>query len=335
MKSPMKRSLAIGLLFVAACPETKVSGLGQAPIEASSGIDATDEPISPLPISLPLSAEKIALGELLFASPLLSADGSLSCLGCHPLDRGGTDGKIYSQGVHGKLAAVNTPTIFNVGFAFRLNWNGAFSSLEAQLSRPLEVLMGSSISDVLTRIRSDKNLSRRFSDIYPQGVTETNFRDAIATYERSLFTPNARFDRYLRGEKNAISDEELQGYKLFKEYGCVSCHQGQNVGGNMFQKFGVMGDYFADRKKAILDGEQGRFEVTKKESDRYVFRVPSLRNVALSAPYFHDGSAPTLEAAISVMARYQLGRSIPQPHVIKLAAFLRTLTGEFRGKPLQ
>lgn len=331
----MKRRLTISLLLLAACPAKQAPGPEPSVADPAGGPELSDEPLSPLPLSLPLDARKVALGEALFASPLLSSDRSISCLSCHPLDHGGTDGKIYSTGVNGKSAPVNTPTIFNVGFAFRLNWTGAFANLESQLTRPLEALMGSSVSDVLGRIRSDKILLSAFADAYPSGLTETNFRDAIATYERSLFTPNARFDRFLRGEKNVLSDEEKQGYRLFKEYGCVSCHQGQNVGGNMFQKFGVMRDYFAERGRPIQDGEWGRYDVTQKESDRFMFRVPSLRNVALTAPYFHDGSAPTLEAAIAVMARYQLGRTIPPPHVQQLAAFLRTLTGEYKGKPLR
>jgi cytochrome c peroxidase len=329
-------SLALlGLLGLSACPSPRE--LPEAPVapEVVAVIESHDEPIQPLPLSLPLDPRKVALGEKLFASPLLSADGKSTCLTCHPFERGGADGEVLSRGMGGKLAALNTPTVFNVAFSFRLNWNGAFTELEDHLGKPLAGLMGSSVPEVVKRLSQDLVWQKSFSAIYPDGVSDANFRDAVATYERSLITPNSRFDRYLRGEKGILTDEERAGYIHFKEYGCTSCHQGINVGGTMFQKFGVMRDYFVDRGRPPTPGELGRFNVTANEADRFVFRVPSLRNVALTAPYFHDGSAPTLEVAIAVMARYQLGRSLPGPHITRIAAFLRTLTGEYRGKALQ
>jgi cytochrome c peroxidase len=149
----------------------------------------------------------------------------------------------------------------------------------------------------------------------------------------SLTTPNARFDRFLLGDKQALTAAEIEGYRLFKANGCISCHQGVNVGGNMFQPFGIMSDYFADRGQ-MTPADLGRFNVTKNEADRHLFRVPSLRNVALTAPYFHDGSAKTLEEAISTMTKYQLGRTLPTEQIASISKFLRTLTGEYRGKPL-
>jgi cytochrome c peroxidase len=165
----------------------------------------------------------------------------------------------------------------------------------------------------------------------PGGITERNVRTSIATFERTLLTPGARFDRWLQGDKGALSEEEAAGYALFKSVGCIACHQGQNVGGNMFQKFGVLGDYFEDRGHVTRD-DYGRFNVTGLESDRFVFRVPSLRNVELTAPYFHDGSATTLEQAVRTMARYQLGRPLADGDVQRLVAFLKTLTAPLPGK---
>lgn len=159
-------------------------------------------------------------------------------------------------------------------------------------------------------------------------MTANTIKDAIATFEHSLLTPNSRFDRYLRGEVDAITDSEREGYRLFKAYGCSSCHQGVGVGGNMFETMGVFRDYFADRGN-ISTADLGRFNITGMEKDRHKFKVPSLRNVELTAPYFHDGTAPTLIDAIQVMAKYQLGRAMPGEDSEKIAEFLRTLTGEF------
>lgn len=333
----MPQSVSIRLLsgfalLWSACIAHKEEPATAVSAEPFQIIEVRDEPIQPLPLQLALDPRKVALGERLFAAPILSADGQSSCLTCHPLDRGGTDGLRYSKGFGGKQAALNTPTVFNVAFHFRLNWNGAFLELEEHLGKPLAGLMGTSVPEVIKRLSQDIVWQKSFADIYPDGLTDANFRDALAMYQRSLITPNAPFDRYLRGDGNALTSEERAGYELFKEYGCTSCHQGINIGANMFQKFGVMRDYFADRGKPPTDAEQGRWNVTKQESDRYVFRVPSLRNVALTSPYFHDGSAPSLEAAIAVMAKYQLGRPLPPAHIERIAAFLRTLTGELQGK---
>jgi cytochrome c peroxidase len=172
-----------------------------------------------------------------------------------------------------------------------------------------------------------------FDRIYPDGVTATNIKDAIVAYELSLNTPNGRFDRFLQGDKKSLTRSEQEGYRLFKTYGCISCHQGVNLGGNMFQPFGVIGNYLADRGQ-IAKADLGRFNVTENPADRYLFRVPSLRNVAITPPYFHDGSVKTLKQAIAKMTKYQLGRPLPTEQIELIAQFLKTLTGEYRGKPL-
>jgi cytochrome c peroxidase len=156
--------------------------------------------------------------------------------------------------------------------------------------------------------------------------------DAIAAYQRSLLTPNARFDQYLRG-RDAITDEEKRGYHLFESYGCIACHQGVNVGGNLFQKFGVFQTPLS-LKESVSEADPGRFTITHDDQDRHVFRVPSLRNVAVTAPYFHDGRAPTLEEAVDIMAKAQLGRILSQQEIGRIVQFLHTLTGEYQGRSL-
>ncbi len=156
--------------------------------------------------------------------------------------------------------------------------------------------------------------------------------DALATFERSLITPGAPLDRYLRGKHDAISPDEERGYELFKTYGCIACHQGVNVGGNLFQRFGVFANPFAYRP--VTRADLGRFTLTGNTKDRFVFRVPSLRNVAATAPYLHDGSAATLEQAVEKMASTQLGRVIAPPEIDLIVRFLHTLTGEYRGQPV-
>jgi cytochrome c peroxidase len=193
--------------------------------------------------------------------------------------------------------------------------------------------MGSEWPATIAKLNLDPYYASEFSKIYRDGIRPANVKDAIATFERSLITPNSRFDRYLKGERAALTREETDGYQKFKSYGCVACHQGVNVGGNMFERFGIMGDYFKDRGTET-PADLGRFSVTGAEDDTHVFKVPSLRNVALTAPYFHDGSVTTLEQAVVIMGKYQLGVPIPDDDVALIVKFLRTLTGEYKGKAL-
>jgi cytochrome c peroxidase len=196
--------------------------------------------------------------------------------------------------------------------------------------------MGMTWVKVEEKLRADPKMQADFAAAYPDGaLTVVNAKDALASYVKTLITPNARFDEYLRGDTDALSEEERHGYELFKELGCASCHQGANVGGNLFQRMGVMRDYFRERGGPLADAELGRFNVTHDPIDRHVFRVPSLRNVAVTPPYFHDGSAATLEQAVATMGRVQLGRALEPAQVALVCAFLRTLTGEHRGRPLQ
>lgn len=306
----------------------------------SHSIAATDgarslpaqEPITPIPLRQELDAGKVALGRALFHDLRLSRDNTVSCASCHQLAAGGDDGRTLPVGIGAAIGVVNTPTVLNSGLNFVQFWDGRALTLEEQIDGPINNPneLGSDWPTVLSRLRSDEGYRELFSALYPEGITRVTVRESIATFERSLLTPNSRFDRYLRGDLDAITQQELQGYQHFKGYGCISCHQGVAVGGNMYERMGIVHDYFAERG-TITEADYGRFNVTGLEEDRFEFKVPGLRNVALTAPYFHDGSASTLEEAVRTMARYQLGRSLPEDDIGAIVAFLRTLTGERPG----
>jgi cytochrome c peroxidase len=293
------------------------------------------EPITPLPLQMHLDPRTVDLGQRLFLDPRLSRDNTISCASCHGLSTGGADRRSRSIGVGGALGDVNSPTVFNSGFSFRQFWDGRAATLEDQVEGPLNNPreMGSNWPDVIRRLGDDPTYETAFRTLYPDGIQRANIKHAIATFERSLVT-SSRFDKFLRGDKQALTDRERAGYQRFKEYGCVSCHQGVNIGGNMYQKFGVAGDYFADRGN-VTKVDWGRFNVTGLERDRFRFKVPSLRNIGVTQPYFHDGSAATLVDAVNIMAKYQLGRSISVEDRNLIVAFLFTLTGEYQGEPLQ
>jgi cytochrome c peroxidase len=301
----------------------------------SAGAAPLDEPLKPLPAVPRQDPLRVELGRQLFNEPRLSVNGSLSCSSCHRLEKGGADNKAFSIGFAGLPVAINTPSVFNASLNIRQFWNGRADTLEAQIHEVVQSPseMGSNWEHVVQTLSADSAYQASFANAYPDGVTMNNVQNALATYERTLLSKNSRFDQYLLGDTDILTREEKYGYQRFKEYGCIACHQGVNIGGNMFQKFGVMGDYFQARGK-LVESDLGRYLVTRDEEDRNVFKVPSLRNVAVTAPYFHDGSASTLEDAVDVMFKFQLGRvpSTEDKHLI--IKFLKTLTGEWGGKPL-
>jgi cytochrome c peroxidase len=314
------------------------NGMPQSPASAAVLTLERDaaEPITPLPLSIRLDPKKVALGSRLFHEPKLSADGSISCASCHDLARGGVDRQARSRGIGGREGNINAPTVFNSGFNFRQFWDGRAEALEDQVDGPLQhpAEMGATWPQALAFLNADATYRKEFADLFRDGVSAANVRDAIAIFERSLVTPNSRFDRFLRGEAAALSATESAGYKLFKQIGCTSCHQGVNIGGNSYQRLGVMEDYFTARGK-ITGADLGRFNITKREEDRYYFKVPSLRNVALTAPYLHDGSAKTLPDVVTIMARYQLALKLDAADIDRIVAFLHSLTGEYQGRPLE
>ena len=285
--------------------------------------------IPPIPREHDQDPVMAKLGERLFNDVRLSSDGTVSCASCHRLDEGGADGQIVSLGVGNALGAINSPTVFNSRFNFRQFWDGRAESLEAQAAQPLTnpVEMANSWAGILSVVNADPAYEIAFNELFPDGVTQANILTAIATFERTLITPDSAFDQYIRGNNAALSSDAQRGWKLFQEKGCVACHQGINVGGNMYQHFGIIGNYFEDRGN-ITTADYGLYNVTGKETDRYRFKVPSLRNVALTAPYFHDGSAATLTDAIQVMAEYQLGTLLSEEDIVALEAFLMSLTGQ-------
>ncbi len=299
-------------------------------------IDTINEPIQPIPLYIELDEKKVKLGKELFHDPRLSGDNSISCSSCHNLATGGVDRLVSSIGINGTVGPINSPTVFNSGFNFRQFWDGRTETLEEQIEGAIHapIEMSSSWPEIIRKLNKSSKYVTTFEKLYLDGITSDNIKDAIAIFEQSLYTPNSRFDQFLRGNSQAITDEEKEGYRLFKDYGCVSCHQGVNAGGNLYQKFSVIGNYFIDRGN-ITEADLGRFNVTGDEQDRHVFKVPSLRNVALTPPYLHDGSIPTLQEAISVTGSYQLGRPIPSEETILIEKFLKTLTGEYEGVSLE
>jgi len=279
------------------------------------------QPITLIPQTIKVDKQKVELGKNLFFDTILSADNTISCASCHDLNNGGDDGLKFSFGIDGQEGDINSPTVFNAVYNFRQFWNGSAKDLAQQAEGPIQnpVEMGNNFKSLINTLKKTpyKNM---FSKIYSDGVTKENIVDAIAEFEKTLITPNAPFDKYLRGDDSAISQEQKDGYELFKSKGCIACHHGINVGGNLYNKFGVMKDVKSERL--------GRYEITKKESDKYYFKVPSLRNIEKTAPYLHDGRYDNLEDVVAFMALYQLGRTISKEEIQKITSFLYSLTGE-------
>ncbi|MBI6554308.1 cytochrome-c peroxidase [Pseudomonas veronii] len=322
-RSPRPSPWALGLAVAL--------GVGAALPAAAAPLDEPLKPLPPVPL---LDVATVELGRQLFNEKRLSVNDSLSCASCHQLATGGGDDKPFSLGFDGKPVKLNTPTVFNASLNFKQFWDGRVDTLEAQIEQVVisPVEMGSDWKTVVDNLTAMPQYQAAFTQVYPDGVTAANVQNALATYERTLLTPNSRFDQYLLGNTDILTIEEKYGYQRFKEYGCIACHQGMNIGGNMFQKFGVMDDYFKGRTPAETD--LGRYLVTHDEEDRNVFKVPSLRNVAVTAPYFHNASAKTLEEAVDVMFRFQLGRVPSAEDKDQIIKFLKTLTGQWAGKPL-
>ena len=277
------------------------------------------EPITPIPKSIEYDIQKAKLGRELFFDTLLSADGTISCATCHDIMNGGDDGNKFSFGIDGKMGDINSPTVLNAVFNFRQFWNGMAKDLQEQASGPIEnpIEMGNNFKNLIAKLKKTP-YKTKFDSIYKDGITKQNITNAIAEYEKTLITPNAPFDRYLRGDDNAITKKQKDGYFLFKDKGCIACHHGINIGGNLYNKFGVV--------ERVDSKRLGRYEVTHNERDKYYFKVPTLRNIALTSPYLHDGRYETLDEVVKFMARYQLGKVITQDEIDKIVAFLNSLT---------
>ncbi len=279
------------------------------------------EPITPIPQTVETDKQKVALGKKLFFDTILSSDNTISCTSCHDLQNGGDDGLKFSFGIRGQEGDISAPTVYNAVYNFRQFWNGRAKDLAHQTWGPIEnpVEMDNSFKKLIATL-NQTSYREEFENIYSDGITKNNIGDAIAEYEKTLITPNAPFDRYLRGDNSAITQKQKDGYELFKTKGCIACHHGINVGGNLYNKFGVM--------KSVESKSLGRYEVTKKESDKYYFKVPSLRNIEKTSPYLHDGRYEKLEDVVKFMARYQLGRTISEEELDEIVSFLHSLNGE-------
>jgi len=261
------------------------------------------------------------LGKKLFFDPILSKDNTIACVSCHNLLSGGDDNQNFSIGIRGQIGNVNAPTIYNALFNFRQFWDGRAKDLKEQAKGPIQnpVEMGHSLQNTVSTLKQKKSYADAFKEIYSDGITIDNIADAIAEFEKLLITPDAPFDRYLRGEKSAISKSAKNGYKLFIDKGCILCHHGINIGGNMYNTFGI----FKDANSTNM----GRYNITKNENDKYLFKVPSLRNIAKTAPYMHDGRIQTLREAVIFMTLYQLGREMSEKEIDDIVSFLESLTG--------
>ena len=297
----------------------------------------SNETVRPVQDSVPVDVRKVILGKMLFHDVRLSADNTVSCSSCHGLDTGGVDNKAFSEGVGGQLGGVNAPTVYNALYNFVQFWDGRAATLADQAAgpplNPVEMAC-KSFDEICEKLKADEAFNKAFTEVYPDGINQANLTDAIQEFERTLLTPNSRFDKYLKGDQTAMNAEEVAGYDLFKKYNCATCHVGENKGGQSYELMGIKHDYFADRGTELTVEDNGRFKETKDERDRHRFKVPGLRNVALTAPYYHDATQATLEDAVISMAKYEVGVDLSQQEVKQIVAFLKTLTGEYQGKLL-
>lgn len=293
------------------------------------------EPVQPLPTTVELDEAKVALGDKLFHDRLLSGDNTLNCASCHDLTRGGTDQSKVATGIRGQQGPINSPTVYNAMYNIAQFWDGRAKDLQEQAAGPVAnpIEMGAKWDDVVEKLKQVPEYQQAFAALYPeQGLTKMTVTDAIAVFEESLITPNSRFDQYLHGQNN-LSIDEKAGYELFK-VNCASCHFGPALGGLSYEKMGVKQDYFKLRGTPLTEVDNGRFNVTQQEQDRHYFKVPVLRNIELTFPYFHDGSVDTLTEAVRIMALVQAGKELSSDEISNIVAFLKSLTGEYQGKAL-
>jgi cytochrome c peroxidase len=300
----------VHLLLAVACLNLASPVAAQSPTHENH---AGQEPITPVPAPRAQDPQRLLLGERLFSDRRLSHRNTHSCLSCHDIGSNGASANAHDT-PEGQSTALNTPTVFNASLIFRLNGEGNFRSLEEGIERSLNnpAVIASSPDEVASKLRADSEMIEQFREAYGREPDAAAILDAVATYERSLVTPGSRFDRWLSGEDGAITSDEFSGYQLFKSLGCITCHQGVNVGGNLFQRHGIF--HPLGSPEPVL------------------LRVPSLRNVATTAPYFHDGSASTLSEAVKSMGIAQLDRVLTDQQISAIVAFLNTLTGTYRGE---
>ena len=293
-----------------------------APLQAER---LTSEPIQPIEPATFDEPEKIELGKKLFFDPRLSRSGFISCNSCHNLSMGGSDNLSTSIGHNWQEGPINSPTVLNSSMNVAQFWDGRAATLQEQAAGPISNPMEMASTHVLALdvLRSIPQYRKEFADIYGSDEIDLDrVTDAIAAFEETLVTPNSRFDQWLKGDDDALTQTELAGYKTFKDIGCTACHNGPAAGGSSFQRMGIVEPYITDNPA------EGRVAVTGKDADRFSFKVPTLRNVELTYPYFHDGAHWQLEDAVDLMARLQLGRELEKQDIDNMTAFLKTLTGD-------
>jgi cytochrome c peroxidase len=295
-----------------------------------------DDVLQPLPESVPVDEQKAALGEKLYHDVRLSGDNTISCASCHGLNTGGCDRQPVSTGVGGAKGPINAPTVYNAVFNLAQFWDGRAADLAEQAAGPVNnpKEMGSNWPQVIGKLQQDSPFVAAFAAAYLDGLSSDTITHAIAEFEKTLVTPDSTFDRYLKGDANALNETELAGLRLFRENACANCHVGKAMGGQSYELMGRAADYFADRGHPT-DADLGRIHVTNNETDKHKFKVPTLRNIALTYPYFHDASQKTLKGAVMTMAKYQGYREFTDAEADQVVAFLQTLTGKYKGKLLE
>lgn len=304
-------------------PGSKLVVLAMALVFA--GTVAAQEPITPIEPIKEINLAKVELGKKLYFDPRLSKSGFISCNSCHNLSMGGTDNLKTSIGHNWQQGPINSPTVLNSSMNVAQFWDGRAADLKEQAGGPIanpgEMAFTHTLAvDVLESIPA---YVTEFTQVFgPDCINIDQVTEAIAEFEKTLVTPNDRFDQWLQGYTNAITEKELAGYQLFKNSGCVACHMGPAIGGTSFQKMGLVSPY------ETKNDAQGVAGVTGKDADRFKFKVPTLRNVELTYPYFHDGEAATLTEAVDIMGRLQLGRTFEKTELEQIVAFLKTLTGD-------
>ncbi|WP_218016916.1 cytochrome-c peroxidase [Sphingomonas mali] len=345
-RSSFLMATSLGLLVAAACNRSpdKAEASNEAATSAEPALKPSSDPLliqarelfKPIPINAPelpgnpASAAKVALGKMLYFDPRLSVTHSISCASCHNLGLGGADNSPTSAGFHGERGGRNSPTVFNAVFNFAQFWDGRAKDLEEQAGGPLvnPVEMASPKQHVAEQLAALPRYHDAFALAFPgdpNPVSLANAQKAIAVFEATLITPNAPFDRYLRGDITALDASQKAGLSLFMDKGCTACHAGVNLGGSMYAKFGLVA---APDVKYRPVADKGRSAITGNAADEYFFKVPTLRNIALTAPYYHTGSEQDLAKVVDVMAKVQLGQNLTKIETDQLVAFLNALTGD-------
>lgn len=294
----------------------------------------------PAPADNPTTAEKVELGKMLYFDPRFSSTGTVSCFSCHNVMEGGDDHRPTSIGVHGQAGGRNSPTVWNAAFHSVQFWDGRAASLEEQAKgppvNPIEMGM-ENLDATIQRISDIPGYKAYFDKVFgvDNSITMDNAAKAIAAYERTLITPNSPYDRYVKGEKAALNEQQVRGMETFSSVGCTICHSGANFSGptmpagqGFFMKFPTFTTSKYVSQYKLMD-DTGRMQATKKEADKNMWRVPTLRNLVYTAPYMHNGSVKSLDEAVKVMAKTQLDKDITAEQVADISAFLQALTGEF------